>query len=123
MFENSGTKIRNYANVLFIISIVAVIICAIVFGRDAYGDFSFGSFILIAVVGILVSYISCLFLSAFGELVENSGIIAYNTEKTVTSNQEIIKRQSSDDYWTCPNCKKSNHKSTGTCGCGTRRPN
>lgn len=70
IFENAGAKIKKYAKTLFVIESIAAII-----GGFAVidGDFEeFLTFILIAAGGILVAYLSSLFLAAFGDLVQSN---------------------------------------------------
>ena len=72
MFEDSGNKLKTAASIVFLVSIVGVVILAITFGKDKWGDFSFLPFCAILLGGGISSYLSCLVLSAFGELVINS---------------------------------------------------
>ena len=67
MFENPGGKIRKIAVVLFWITVVIFVIaaCAALIQEEV------SLFLSLLIVGPLTSYISTLFLVAFGELVQN----------------------------------------------------
>lgn len=82
MMGNSGKAIRQMANGLFIIQVVLTFFGAFKLARLAW-DFNFGIFLVVLAVGVLIAYITNLFLSAFGELVEN-------TQKSAELNQEIL---------------------------------
>ena len=70
MFENAGTKIKSWAAGLFVIeSIVAFISGIVIIVGDSD---SFFTGLLVIAGGILAAWVLCLFLSAFGELVESS---------------------------------------------------
>lgn len=84
LFENAGSKIKTLAKIVFVICVIASLICAIVFGRTfetknigtsrypTYRDFSHFNlwlFLCILFGGILASYVSSLFMYAVGEIV------------------------------------------------------
>lgn len=82
MFTNIGGKIKTLAKILAWIGIICCCLTGfimIVVGIAA-SDYSSGAFIgcgfLIAIVGSLFSWIGAFFSYGFGELVENSAIIA-----------------------------------------------
>ncbi len=80
MFNNSGQKIKALAVILFFVSIIATLVLSITTSiiRDRYGDadgFRFLQFLGILVGGGLASFISSLFLYAFGDLVEDVSIL------------------------------------------------
>ncbi len=69
MFENTGKLIKLTAEVLFLISILADVICSLfVFNKM----FTFWLGLIYSVSGLVGSFIACLLLYAIGELVENS---------------------------------------------------
>ena len=85
MFDESGKKLQSLAIVVFIINVIAFIILAIVFGwtKETYSGwytthtetvFHAGAFFGFLIGGIGGSYVECLAIYAFGELVENSQI-------------------------------------------------
>jgi len=143
MFENPGGKIKSIVKTVFIIEVIAVVIAAIAAWNDM-GEFLL--FVVILAVGIGISYLSALGLFAFGELVENSTIIAYNVERKSMPPRNIIQPQqprnnpdsittktyqstpinpkntNKNAFWVCPTCHKENQMICGTCGCGTKRP-
>lgn len=80
MFQNSGNKIKTFAIVLFVICLITTLILAITLSivRDRYGytdGFRFWQFLGISIGGSIVSFISSLFLYAFGDLVEDVSIL------------------------------------------------
>ena len=96
MFKNPGQKLKSYAAVIFVIIVIISIIFA--FAVSAYKDYSYYGvkypelaktkfhpipLFAILIGGIGGGYLSCLMLSGFGELIENSGIIAGKQEKTI----------------------------------------
>ena len=83
LFNNAGTKIRKWAAALFVIESVAAFISGIVTMLSDDDQFFVG--ILVMVVGIVVAFITSLFLSAFGELVES-------TTENKNINEEILSK-------------------------------
>lgn len=99
MFDNSGDKLRNYATVLFVASIIAVLILSALVSYDAYTEeFKFFRFIAISVVGGVASYISCLILSAFGDLVSDTQQTRENTRELIRLNEKLIRSQKEDAH-------------------------
>ncbi len=84
MFDNSGKKIKSYAFLCFIISVIIFTILGIVLIRNEMTTVA----IIVIVLGIILSYINCLFLSAFGELVECS------IDTSETNKQILVKLNS-----------------------------
>lgn len=80
--RNIGSIIRILSYIELGISVIATIVCAIAFGRNLRGDFRFGSFILILLIGLIVSAVAFIMLYAFGRLVESS---IWTEENTGTS--------------------------------------
>ena len=79
MFDNIGGKLKKLAVILFVIGVIASLVCAIVYGRTVkvYSyhtetTFNFWLFLLILVGGCIASYVEVMALYAFGQLVENS---------------------------------------------------
>lgn len=70
MFNNAGGKLQNLAIITMGIGVMGSVIGGIVVWYNSW-DLGFLYFLLIAGVGSLSSYISSLFIYAFGELVEN----------------------------------------------------
>ena len=147
LFADAGSAIQRYAKGLFVVEVIASVITGIIVWTEVGDVEGFWAFCGITVGGIIVAYIFSLFLCAFGQLVENSEIIAqeassveekkeiisssavneeekkYDLFRNISSNYNTTKKPSGPDFWTCENCKRSNHKTVGTCGCGTRKPN
>lgn len=88
MFENIGSKIKSLASVLHWIGIGASILAGLImFATD---DDLIGWGFLTMIVGSLMTWFSSFLLYGFGELVENSAIIAgKDTDKgTVVKNTD-----------------------------------
>lgn len=80
MFENPGLKIKTTARWLFPLGLIATLILAIVFANVEeqiglyYSDTVFHAEIFLAIMagGSVTTYIQCLCMYGFGELIENS---------------------------------------------------
>lgn len=79
LFDNAGKKVRVFGFVLFIIGLVSsaitwliLIIYSLKKGEDYFIWLAFS----VLVVGSIVSWLLGLFISAFGQLVENSQKLA-----------------------------------------------
>lgn len=139
MFDNIGGKLKTLAVILFIIGVVASLVCAIAFGItvDRWGDadFNFWLFLLILVAGCIGSYIGVLMLYAFGQLVENSDIrtqLAIKADMESEHKKKENKETASYQYSSsaqktaaetpqkdCPYCGARNHIHNKTCfACG-----
>ena len=79
MFDNIGKKIKMLARIGTWIGIVSSVICFIVFVSIDDDLFLIG--LCVALLGPLLSWISSFVLYGFGQLVENSDIIAENMPK------------------------------------------
>ena len=87
MFKNIGAKIKGMVVATFILEAIGVIIGGAFLLKDGnpYGW-------VVLIVGLLVAWLSNLLTYGFGQLVENSDIIAENTQiladMMVDSNEE-----------------------------------
>ena len=97
--KNFGDKILACSTIILVVNILATVVCAIVFGKDHRGGFSFGSFLLILLAGLIYSGIYYLLSHGFGYLVKSSISTAEDTAKTLHYIQEMEKaqRMSADD--------------------------
>ena len=86
MFKNPGATIKKMAKVLFYIGVIAAILVAIVMIANDDDLILAAPLAALAIVG--VNYISCLFLAAFGELVETNTAIKESNEKILTKLNE-----------------------------------
>lgn len=131
MFEDAGTKIRKWAEALFVIE--TVIACIGGFITMLSDDEMILIGLLTAGVGVLVAFITSLFLSAFGELVEstteNKRINAKILEKLedmhpthpVTYANPVAAPASRE--WYCTACGEKNSRNYERCSkCGKQRP-
>ena len=86
MFEYAGSKLKTFANILFWISVVGSIILAISLGwEEEYHSGYFGGytdkvfrpvyFFSFLIIGPLFSYVECLLLYAFGDLLDTASSI------------------------------------------------
>ena len=91
--ENFGDKILACSTIILVVNILVAIVCAIVFGKDRWGGFSFGSFLLILLAGLIYSGIYYLLSHGFGYLVKSSISTAEDTAKTLHYVQEMEKAQ------------------------------
>lgn len=80
MFEHIGRKIKKFAKTLFWAGIVLSVMIGIMAAKAAD---SFLAFLLAVIVGFVVSYLSVIVLYMFGQLVNNSDIIAENSDRQV----------------------------------------
>lgn len=80
MFKNIGGKIKDLAQVICYLGIAISVIAGIVmigFGSSSYnGDAMVYMGFAVMIVGPLVSWIGSLFAYGFGELIENTTVIA-----------------------------------------------
>jgi len=83
LFENAGTKIKNFARGLFVLEAAASVLGGIIMMISDEDYFLIG--LLIIVAGIIAAYITSLFLTAFGDLVESAA-------STVEINDAILKK-------------------------------
>ena len=126
MYDNIGGKIKILAKVSFIVAAIAEVITGITI--MAVNDDLVVYGLLVMIVGPIVAWVSSWVLYGFGQLIENSDIVAeeYNRknekhEKVVEKNEErkqeqrkkaikaaIVNPEISEDEFidiTCPNCK------------------
>lgn len=80
MFSNIGGKIKGLATAISVIGIGVSVICGIVMiiagGAAGNGAAMIGRGFAILIVGSLVSWIGSFFAYGFGELIENTTVIA-----------------------------------------------
>ena len=87
MYENIGRKIKGLAIIVFaIMAILSVVAGVFMLFRDN-GGFLIG--ILIAGIGILLSWIGTFFLYGFGQLIENTDILVYQAKNTSKNIEKI----------------------------------
>lgn len=73
MFDNPGTKIKNLAKTLFTISAaLSIALPLLLWMGDVIDEDLIVVIPIFAIISIGISYVSCLFLAAFGELVETN---------------------------------------------------
>ena len=115
MFDNIGGKIKTLAKVVCWLGIIASVIVAIVMfvaSKENYrteGTYV-GLGIAFLIGGPLISWISSFMCYGFGELIENSAIIARNTTASKNyissdNNQTETNTQNKGMHkWRCSNC-------------------
>ncbi len=95
MFTNVGNKIKVWASVLFWVGIAI----SVIYGLTMIVVLKQLAFIgvIIMAIGALASWLSSLVLYGFGELIENSSVIAgkknADVSKADTANEALEKRQ------------------------------
>jgi hypothetical protein len=131
MFENSGTKIRTLAKVLFwiqcaIYTVGDIVLISLLGWCDGYP-----ALLLVLPVLYLLAWLNTIFLAAFGELCEDVHRIAIggfviskspqtNAQKSVT---QQVSHPAPNDSWVC-SCGRRNKNSVKFCGkCGKANPN
>lgn len=125
-YENIGNKIKGLAQMVFVVEAIAAVITGIALMATDEDLILYG--LLVLIVGPIIAWVSSWLLYGFGQLIENSDIIAeeYNRknekhEKVVEKNNErkqeqrkkaikatIVNPEISEDEFidiTCPNCK------------------
>ena len=110
MYDNIGGKIKGLAKVSFILAAIAEVITGI--ALMATSEYLVGYGLLVMVVGPIVAWISSWLLYGFGQLIENSDIVAGRKKASSENhNEQIPVQRCADDYKfidiTCPNCKAS----------------
>ncbi len=135
MFDNIGGKIKSFARIVCILGIISSIVVGLIC-MGTYGDeggFIFGPFI--SIFGAIFSYLGSFFAYGFGELVENSEIVAeYYFKLERNSKSAPAKSESKSGYsltemsmqhnnnsptWKCSICGESNPRSSRICkSCG-----
>lgn len=96
MYNNIGGKIKGLAKIIFIIEAIAAIITAIFL--IATNEYLVGVGLIVLFAGPLVAWISSWLLFGFGQLIENSDIIAgeYN-RKNETHKKAAAKNNEKKD--------------------------
>lgn len=132
MFENAGGQIKVIAKFLFVLEVIGSFFLAKSVADNVI-DMEFLVTAIVFIAGVVVSYLSVIAIIAFGELVENSSIIAENVEriaelqeeaakeKELSKKYDLAKTEPNADHWVCSKCGKLNHKTVGTCGCGNAK--
>ncbi len=119
-------------SIVLALGIIGTLILAVNYGKVLdYGyDFAYTRDWVLTftylIGGCLITSIQSIVLFALGEILEFVERINCNIEnekhnsnsKTYESNSTIPQTI----VWTCPTCGGINHRDTGTCGCGTRKP-
>ena len=73
LFGNPGKSIKSVTTWVFVIGCVISVLAGIGAGSavDPFGGFNILSFLLTTVIGVFVSYVSCLVLAAIGDIAVN----------------------------------------------------
>lgn len=112
MFDNIGGKIKTLAKVVCWLGIIGSVITAIVmFVASGESYKTEGAYVGLGIAfligGPLVSWISSFMCYGFGELIENSGIIARNTAKNSEHSEQSYEKSNSGyetHKWRCSKC-------------------
>ncbi len=115
MYNNTGKQIKNLVATIASIEVIACVIIGIVVACIDFDDMWWIGLIII-VGGLLITWISYLFMYAYGELVDKTcSIENYLTQNNGSSSQE---RVAGPNEWQCSKCGTINQNYVGTCGCG-----
>lgn len=105
MFKNSGTKLKSIAVIFFIISLIGFIALAFRLYTEPYRynglGFVFTSmlgFFVVLIVGIVFSYVECLFIYTVGDIWENTHQMAQRKSETNDNGRPpVIEEDSKED--------------------------
>ena len=140
MFEDSGSKIKSVAKVFFVLMLICMFVCGVVSCRsvsaqsgEKISGMGFLSFLLIAGIGSLSAWISCLIIHALGEMVENTSKAVEKQEKIDEKLDMLLKDRAAaasnqqsplaDEYVFCPKCHTANPRQYHYCkACKTPLP-
>ena len=136
MFNNTGNDIKSLSKILCGIGSLGALICSFVWG-DKTNSFFFG--FLFFVLSVFAVCISSFILYGFGELIENTTMIHYNTHEIHTLLKKLVPEEdeketkaeppkrsylssfqsTTDSGWICKNCNAVNDKFALFCkNCG-----
>ena len=127
MFNNIGGKIKGLATATFIVEAISAIVTGI--ALMCIDEDLIGIGLLVMLVGPIVSWISSWLLYGFGQLIENSDIIAEEYKRKNKKHEKVVAKNNSeketqrrekvkaiiassdtaDDEFvdiSCPNCKE-----------------
>lgn len=99
MYDNIGSKIKTLAKVVFVIMAILSVILGIVVAATAVEDYNEEKAplgLLIAGIGILLSWVGTFFLYGFGQLIENSDILVREAKKQSNGIQKISTESTSN---------------------------
>lgn len=85
MFQNVGKEIKSIAQWFFWLEVIVSVLLAIRLWSE--GILGFLGFMIIILIGLVTAYVSVVMLYAFGELVDNSTIIAKNMDSLLESKE------------------------------------
>ena len=107
MFSNVGGKIKILAKIMLVLGMLASVIYGIYFMTNGGEFILFG--LLIAVGGVLGSWISALFIYGFGQIITNTDSISSNTRKIEKKEEVNVVATQPDESgfvdFECPSCK------------------
>lgn len=122
MYSNVGKQIKSLVATIAVIEIIAFVITGIIV---ACVDFEYMWWVglIIIIGGLLVTWISYLFLYAYGELVDKTSLIeSYLNTNIGNSSASHQNRVAGPNEWKCKQCGAINQNYVGTCGCGYENP-
>lgn len=83
MFEDVGAKIKGAAIAMFVIEVIAAIVCGCIFINEPYGW-------IILILGPVIAWMFSIVVYGFGQLVENSDLLALDKRNDASSEKEVI---------------------------------
>lgn len=118
MYNNVGKQIKGLVATIAIIEIIACVIIGIVVACIDFEDMWWIGLIII-LGGFFATWISYLFLYAYGELVDKTcSIESFLTKSNSSSSVANQNRTAGPNEWKCSKCGTINQNYVGTCGCG-----
>ena len=124
LFENAGGKIKWIALAVFWLGVAASVLIPIVFAIDTRSTV----LLLFIPAGLIVSWLSAIFVYGFGSLVESADGINYKMAFLRNNNRAGIDRANdaendleddgdviSGDCWECPNCGNRDQRTLIVC--------
>ena len=79
MFKNIGGSLKALAKIVFWVGLIASIICGICAWSDWWLFDGFLNFLVFGIAPAVFFYVTSMLIYGFGELVENSQILAQNS--------------------------------------------
>lgn len=107
--------------IILILGVIGSIALAAIFGKDTFGDRSWGVTIGYFVAGIVVTGIQSVIYLALSEIFEYLEYLVKKADDIEQSQKPKAESPSMNQGWECE-CGRRNPKYTTTCTCGKSKP-
>lgn len=120
MFDDAGGKIQGFASILCVLGIIGSVILGLLMMNPRNGSLLTG--ILTIVIGSATTYISCLLMYGFGQLIENTDALVKKQNSAITKGNTHSEKQSTNYLqeaalkYTTPSSSKEIIKRCPDCG-------